>query len=327
MQPLSFVAKAYSMLRQEERKRYLPKHSSNTLVTLNTFRNAYTPSYINNQPNIPTNATKNERRNSFRKGIFCSHCKKEGHPKEECYKILGYPPGHPLQNKYQPPSQRALLANRGQRSMNIMTGDTLPPMDTPLHSMNLPDQCSTSNTSDIVESQVHARMDQLQNQLNQVLLMMQNQHTQAETSGTTPHVAGILSFSDNITIPTKITGIHSFNSAAKMYSFIASHMTKPKSHLIWIVDSRATDHVCISLSLMHNITKLHIPITVFLPNGHTTQVSYTGLIKLTSSLTIDNVFYIPTFTASSCLRLAKLNLRYFTFRFLHEMKLCDWSYK
>ena len=42
---------------------------------------------------------------------------------------------------------------------------TLPPMS-PI------DQCSTSNTSNTSESQVHARMDQLQNQLNQVLLMM-----------------------------------------------------------------------------------------------------------------------------------------------------------
>ncbi|GKC42907.1 cysteine-rich receptor-like protein kinase 8 [Tanacetum coccineum] len=123
--------------------------------------NAYTPSYRNNQPNNPTNATQNERMNSFRTGIFCSYCKKEDHPKEECYKILGYPPVHPLHNKYQLPSQRAPSTNMGHRSLNMMTGDTLPPMDTPLHSMNLPDQCSTSNTSDIVESQVHARMDEL----------------------------------------------------------------------------------------------------------------------------------------------------------------------
>ncbi|GJT82006.1 cysteine-rich receptor-like protein kinase 8 [Tanacetum coccineum] len=154
----------------------------------------------------------------------------------------------------------------------------------------------TSNTTDAAESQVHARMDQLQNQLNQVLLMMQTQGNQAETSGTAPHVAGILSFSDSITIPIKVTGIHSFNFAAKMYSFIASHMTQPKSHFIWVIDSGATDHVCISLSLMHNITKLHTPITVFLPNGHITQVTYTGSVRLTQSLIIDNIFYIPTFT-------------------------------
>ncbi|GKB28184.1 cysteine-rich receptor-like protein kinase 8 [Tanacetum coccineum] len=175
----------------------------------------------------------------------------------------------------------------------MMTWDTLPAMDTPLHPMSFPDPCSSSDTAEL---QVHARMDQLQNQLNQVLLMMQNQGNQPETSGTAPHVAGIFSFSDNITIPIKVTRIHCFNFATKMYLFIASHMTKPRSHFIWVVDSGATDHVCISLSLMHNITKLHTPVTIFLANGHTTQVTYTGSERLTNALTIDNVFYIPTFT-------------------------------
>ncbi|GKA32141.1 hypothetical protein Tco_0718508 [Tanacetum coccineum] len=68
-----------------------------------------------------------------------SYCKKEGHHKEECYKLLGYPPGHPLHNKYQPPSQRASSVNKGQRSVNLMIGDTLPPMDTLLYSMKYSD--------------------------------------------------------------------------------------------------------------------------------------------------------------------------------------------
>ncbi|GJV47977.1 hypothetical protein Tco_1438189 [Tanacetum coccineum] len=274
MQPLPLVAKAYSMLRQEEKQRDFPEHSSQTLVTLNTYRNAYTPPYRNNNlpntPNNPINGPQTERRSTFRKGIFCGYCKKERHPKEECYKLLGYPPGHPLHNKYQPPSQRTQQANRGQRLVNMMTGDTLPIIDIPLHPMSPPDQYSTSTTLDVAESQVHARMDLLQNQLNQVILMMQNQHDQAETSGATPHVEGILSFSDYITILTKVTGIHSFNSAAKMYSFIASHMTKPKSHFIWVVDSGATD-------LMH-YTNEHpswrtLPSTTYL-NSKTTTTNF-----------------------------------------------------
>ncbi|GJR39531.1 cysteine-rich receptor-like protein kinase 8 [Tanacetum coccineum] len=133
MQPLPLVAKAYSMLRHEEKQRDFPKHSSQTPITLNTYRNAYTPPYRNNHPNTPNNPTngpQTERRNTFKKWIFCGYCKKEGHPKEECYKLLGYPPGHPLHNKYQPQSQRAPQANRGQRSVNMMTVDTLPLMDT-----------------------------------------------------------------------------------------------------------------------------------------------------------------------------------------------------
>nr|GEW81343.1 reverse transcriptase, RNA-dependent DNA polymerase, Gag-polypeptide of LTR copia-type [Tanacetum cinerariifolium] len=99
MQHLPLVAKAYNMLIHEEKQRDFPKHSSQTPVTLNTYRNAYTLSYRNNNhpntPNNPTNGLQTERRNTFRKGIFCGYYKKEGHPKEECYKLLGYPRGHP----------------------------------------------------------------------------------------------------------------------------------------------------------------------------------------------------------------------------------------
>ncbi|GKA86947.1 hypothetical protein Tco_0808658 [Tanacetum coccineum] len=123
-----------------------------------------------------------ERRSTFRKGIFCAYCKKEGHPKE-CYKLLGYPSGHPLHNKYQPPSQKGTSAYKEG-----------------------------------------GQMDQLQNQLNQVLMMMQNPQT--ELPGIAPHVA---------------------------------------------VDNGATDHICISLSIMHNITKLTTPIIVYLPNGQSTE--------------------------------------------------------
>lgn len=165
----------------------------------------------------------------------------------------------------------------------MVTNETLPPMDSEPQQSPL-DQCSTSTSSDS-EAQVHARMDQLQNQLNQVLLMMQN--AQGDTSCMTQHMAGILSFDPHISVPTKITGIHSFNSTAKMYSFIASNISK--TSFIWIIDSGATYHICISLGLMHNIT-------VSLPYGHKTQVYYAGSVHLTPTLTIHEVLYIPTFT-------------------------------
>lgn len=139
----------------------------------------------------------------------------------------------------------------------MVTNETLPPME-PEPQQNPLDQCSTSASNDS-EAHVHARMDQLQNQLNQVILMMQN--AQGDTSGMTQHMAGILSFNPHISVPTKITGIHSFNSIAKIYSFIASNISK--TSFIWIIDSGATDHICISLGLMHNITKLTTPITIY----------------------------------------------------------------
>jgi hypothetical protein len=149
MQPLPLVAKAYSMLRQEEKQRDSIKQSSKTPIALNYFRNSpYIPPHRNNSPNTPSNTASNnssDRRNNFRKYVFCAYCKKEGHSKEECYKLLGYPPGHPLHNKYQTPSQRSANTNRGTRSVHMATSDTLPPMS-PL------DECSTSGTVNNTES-------------------------------------------------------------------------------------------------------------------------------------------------------------------------------
>ncbi|GJU78979.1 cysteine-rich receptor-like protein kinase 8 [Tanacetum coccineum] len=79
--------------------------------------------------------------------------------------IVGYPPGHPLHNKYVSPPQRnnsslrINAVNQVNGSENVIAA---PPSysDTP----NTPSAPS--------DAFVHSRMDQLQKQLNQVLLML-----------------------------------------------------------------------------------------------------------------------------------------------------------
>nr|GEY03280.1 cysteine-rich RLK (receptor-like protein kinase) 8 [Tanacetum cinerariifolium] len=143
--PLPLMAKAYSMLRQEEKQRDAPKHHSTTTpIVLNSFRNTYTPPHRNNNQNTTVPNTLTQRRNNFRKRIFYVYCKKEGNLKEECYKMLGYPPGHPLHNKYQPPSQRGPPPNKGGRSAHMVVGETLQSIDTSSLLLTSLDQCSTS---------------------------------------------------------------------------------------------------------------------------------------------------------------------------------------
>lgn len=132
--------------------------------------------------------------------------------------------------------------------------------DTPLEPlsnsmMNLPPDYS-----------VIARMDQLQNQLNQVLLMMQN-NSEASTSGSCNFMAG--------------------------KRLIATYITKHKE--VWIIDSEATDHICISITLMHNIITHITPIIIHLPNGQTVACNTIGSVILQSNITLHNVLYIPTF--------------------------------
>ncbi|GJW23478.1 hypothetical protein Tco_0034100 [Tanacetum coccineum] len=97
------------LMGQEEKQRETQKQHINTLIALNTYRNSHSSSYNSSQRNTnPINPiqpnTQTDKRNTFRKGVFCGYCKKEGYSKEECFKMLGYPVGHPLHKKYLPPS-------------------------------------------------------------------------------------------------------------------------------------------------------------------------------------------------------------------------------
>nr|GEV51137.1 retrovirus-related Pol polyprotein from transposon TNT 1-94 [Tanacetum cinerariifolium] len=139
--------------------------------------------------------------NGKENGNFYGYCKKEGHSKEECFKLLGYPVGHPL-HKNTTISENS--TKHRPRTVNMVTGETfnsgdsIPSQSTPLE----PTSNSTPN-----EALVYARMDQLQNQLNQVLMMMQT--NQGDSPGISmPHVACILLFDPNAKILLKLVDVY-----------------------------------------------------------------------------------------------------------------------
>lgn len=70
------------------------------------------------------------------------------------------------------------------------------------------------------------------------------------------------------------------------------------SHLCstdWILNSGATDHMVHSLHFFTSITSI-VQIFVKLPNGDMAKVTHIGTVKLTSTLTLENVLYIPSFS-------------------------------
>ncbi|GJZ75381.1 cysteine-rich receptor-like protein kinase 8 [Tanacetum coccineum] len=237
MQPLPSTTKAYTMVKQEEKQR----EELSTKSTNHNRRSGFNPN------------TSTERRSNFRKGVYYGNCGKEGHFQEECYKIMGYLVGHPLHGKYQPPK----TVNKSTRAVNLVVGQE--------------DSKAQSSQTAVQPSDKHvsARMDQLQNQINQVLLMMQN--NQGSTS------QGIFS-----------------HTSLKIPKFIASLIT----NLInaWIIDSGAADHISITLTIMHNIHTLTTPILVKLSNGQTVLVTTIGSIIINANITLHNVFYILSFT-------------------------------
>ncbi|GJT86700.1 cysteine-rich receptor-like protein kinase 8 [Tanacetum coccineum] len=115
MSPMPTVAKAYSMIRQEEKQRegFLFKYTSTVLFAQSNYtRNSYNNNTRFENSRFGRNYSQGEsssrnnnqgessRRSNFKKGVICGNCGKEGHTKKECYKIVGYPVGYPLHGKY-----------------------------------------------------------------------------------------------------------------------------------------------------------------------------------------------------------------------------------
>nr|GEV13771.1 cysteine-rich RLK (receptor-like protein kinase) 8 [Tanacetum cinerariifolium] len=122
LQPLPTVAKAYSMIRQEEKQRecILPKPLGSTALSAQTYRNNNTPRNTNSAyPNRPQTG----RRSTFRLGVYCTNFSKEGHSNDECYKLKRYPIGHPLHGKYKPLVARSVNVNDNRNAKaNLVQG-------------------------------------------------------------------------------------------------------------------------------------------------------------------------------------------------------------
>ncbi|GJZ31566.1 cysteine-rich receptor-like protein kinase 8 [Tanacetum coccineum] len=125
-------AKAYSMLRHEEKQREVPKQTTSSVpFALNTYR-PNTP-YVAARNNKSQNTQTQPRRSTFRLGVIYGNCNKEGHTKEECYKLSSNPQS----------SSRAV-------NMTVVHDTPVDSDTSSSHMTTLPPDCS-----------VTARMDQL----------------------------------------------------------------------------------------------------------------------------------------------------------------------
>ena len=72
----------------------------------------------------------------------------------------------------------------------------------------------------------------------------------------------------------------------------ASHLT---SHLSFIIDSGATDHMCSNSNLFLSMHPFSQPHTIGLSNGYNLVVSHYGDVRLHDSILLHNVLYVPLF--------------------------------
>nr|GEV21895.1 MDIS1-interacting receptor like kinase 2-like [Tanacetum cinerariifolium] len=132
----------------KQREGILSKPLGSTALSAQTYSNNNTPRNTNSAyPNRPQTG----QRSTFRPGVYCTNFSKEGHSSDECYKLKGYPIGHPLHGKYKPPVARSANVNDNRNAKANLQGQDSTSASTQAES-------STNGTY-----AVFVRIDQLRN--------------------------------------------------------------------------------------------------------------------------------------------------------------------
>jgi len=190
---------------------------------------------------------------------ICSHCGIPGHTVDKCYRVHGFPPGFKF-------TKNQSSAN----SVGYVQGADYTTASLP---------------------QLPIMLEQCQ----QLMAFIQHQ------SGATPLPAansvGRIASQSHPDTASSPSGIFALNF---QYSVFSSHFSHhPFSHSSkrppWIVDTGATDHMVCSISFFTTITAT-ISTTVHLPNGAVALVTHIGTIKLSETLILTGVLYVPSFT-------------------------------
>ena len=80
-----------------------------------------------------------------------------------------------------------------------------------------------------------------------------------------------------------------------LFSFSSQVDTTHLCSTDWILDNGATNHMVHSLHFFTSITSI-VHFSIKLPNGDRAKVTHIGTIKLSSTLTLENVLCIPSFS-------------------------------
>ncbi|XP_075486495.1 uncharacterized protein LOC142526116 [Primulina tabacum] len=125
MDPIPVISKVFSLVVQEERQRSI--HKDITSSSTDQYSFLHQPSVV-----AMTKGNQYVKDNSGDKPV-CSHCHIKGHTIDKCYKVHGYPVGHPKYKQQQLGSGRQIHVNQAHIS-------PAPSMNSMANSLN-PDQC------------------------------------------------------------------------------------------------------------------------------------------------------------------------------------------
>lgn len=236
MNPFPTLPQAYSLIKQEEKQR----QGFVTTASSSFFVNAKTDN----------SGSKSIGNPGEKKQLKCSYCHKEGHVKESCYKLIGYPPKGRGRGKSQ-----ATSGFKGSQANQVTT---------------VIGENNAGNTSDQASA-----LESLQQQMSHLMTLMK-----AKSSNSTPEdhigMAGVVLF----------------------YYMLSSIPPTLSSSSLWIIDTRASNHMCCDSTLITNLCLSSHPYQICLPNKQTILVHQIGTVVLTSNLVLQNVLFVPNFNCN-----------------------------
>ncbi|CAJ2645755.1 unnamed protein product [Trifolium pratense] len=136
------------------------------------------------------------------------------------------------------------------------------------------EQTSTQETAPSTPS-----LNTIQEQYQQIIHLLQNNLTSTTTKSPQQHA----------------TANSVLSQSASIHSISSPQMGKQV--VLWIMDTGATDHITHSLQKFTSYKNIS-PFTMALPNGHKTIATISGTVKISSSITLSNVYYIPSFNVN-----------------------------
>ncbi|XP_073137602.1 uncharacterized protein [Henckelia pumila] len=95
MDPIPVISKIFSIVVQDERQRLIHQDASKVPHDLNVLANSSSNAVASVKTSKYVKGSKEIGGTGRMSKYFCTHCDWPGHTTDRCYKLHGYPPGHP----------------------------------------------------------------------------------------------------------------------------------------------------------------------------------------------------------------------------------------
>ncbi|KAH0672224.1 hypothetical protein KY284_023311 [Solanum tuberosum] len=281
MIPLPSLNKAYSMLIEPESQRSMSQsHKSGSQTEITALASIRTGSNPENRLKKPFSPY------SYDPNAVCDHCKRKGHTKAICFRLIGYPPDFERRRRENQANQQSDKGNyhtergsnyqtergggnyRTERGGNYHTAHNVVG-STMMYQDQAPNFSGNINYNKGIEV--------IHEQYNQILHMLGKSNLLGGSDmGTSSH-------GPNTGSANSIQGPSSTNTTGN-----TSHYTI--SNHDWIVDSGATNHMTYNSNVLEQLKTVspNTPNQVHLPTGETTTVTHSGSCNITKH---DNDLY------------------------------------